>query len=80
MALTVSGQREYGLTWDINPPLKGKNLANDPFTVEGLNDPATLTLAPRGTRSTERGTEAWCLDWASPSNSAGHRIGCRSAR
>jgi hypothetical protein len=39
----------YGLRWDINPPLKGKNLANDPFTVVGLNDPATMTLAPRGT-------------------------------
>jgi len=39
----------YGLRWDINPPLKGKNLANDPFTVMGLNDPATMTLAPRGT-------------------------------
>src|SRR5262245_24036609 len=39
----------YGLRWDINPPLKGKNAANDPFTVVGLNDPATMTLAPRGT-------------------------------
>jgi hypothetical protein len=39
----------YGLRWDINPPLKGKNLANDPFTIDGLNDPATMTLAPRGT-------------------------------
>jgi hypothetical protein len=39
----------YGLRWDINPALKGKNLANDPFTVVGLNDPATMTLAPRGT-------------------------------
>jgi hypothetical protein len=39
----------YGLRWDINPPLKGKNLANQPFTVEGLNAPATMTLAPRGT-------------------------------
>ena len=39
----------YGLRWDINPPLKGKNLANDPFTVTGLNDPAMLALAPRGT-------------------------------
>jgi len=39
----------FGLRWDIDPPLKGKNLANDPFTVTGLNDPATLTLAPRGT-------------------------------
>jgi hypothetical protein len=39
----------YGLRWDINPPLRGKNLANDPFTVVGLNDPATMALAPRGT-------------------------------
>jgi len=39
----------YGLRWDINPPLKGKNSANDPFTVVGLNDPVTMTLAPRGT-------------------------------
>lgn len=39
----------YGLRWEINPPLKGKNLANQPFTVTGLNDPATLALAPRGT-------------------------------
>lgn len=39
----------YGLRWDIDPPLKGKNLANDPFTVTGLNDPADLALAPRGT-------------------------------
>jgi Carboxypeptidase regulatory-like domain/TonB dependent receptor len=39
----------YGLRWDINPPLKGKNSANDPFTVLGLEHPATMTLAPRGT-------------------------------
>ena len=39
----------YGLRWEINPPLKGKNAENDPFTVVGLNDPATMTLAPRGT-------------------------------
>jgi Carboxypeptidase regulatory-like domain/TonB dependent receptor-like, beta-barrel len=39
----------YGLRWDINPPIKGKDSANDPFTVVGLNDPATLTLAVRGT-------------------------------
>jgi hypothetical protein len=39
----------YGLRWDINPPLKGKNLANQPFTVTDLNDPATIALAPRGT-------------------------------
>ena len=39
----------YGVRWDINPALKGKNSANDPFTVIGLNNPAKLTLAPRGT-------------------------------
>ncbi len=39
----------YGLRWDVNPPLRGKDLANDPYTVVGLDDPATLTLAPRGT-------------------------------
>jgi hypothetical protein len=39
----------YGLRWEINPPLKGKGLANQPFAVNGLNDPSTLTLAPRGT-------------------------------
>jgi hypothetical protein len=39
----------YGLRWDVNPPLKGKDSANDPFTVIGLDNPATMTLAPRGT-------------------------------
>jgi len=39
----------YGLRWDINPPIKGKNSASDPFTVTGLNNPATIALAPRGT-------------------------------
>ena len=39
----------YGLRWDINPPLKGKDLENQPFTVAGLEHPATLALAPRGT-------------------------------
>ena len=39
----------YGLRWDVNPALKGKNSANDPFTLTGLNNPATLALAPRGT-------------------------------
>ena len=39
----------YGLRWDINPPLKGKNLSNQPFAVTGLNDPPMLALAPRGT-------------------------------
>ena len=39
----------YGLRWDVNPALKGKNASHDPFTVTGLNDPSTLALAPRGT-------------------------------
>ena len=39
----------YGLRWDINPPIRGKNRDNDPFTVIGINNPATMTLAPRGT-------------------------------
>ncbi len=39
----------YGLRWDVNPALKGKNSDNDPFTVTGLDNPATIALAPRGT-------------------------------
>ncbi len=39
----------YGLRWEINPSLKGKNSQNQPFTLIGLNNPATMTLAPRGT-------------------------------
>jgi hypothetical protein len=44
----------YGLRWDVNPALTGKNASNDPFTVTGLNvsgpiNPAALALAPRGT-------------------------------
>jgi hypothetical protein len=39
----------YGLRWDINPPIRGKNSASDPLTVTGLKNPATIALAPRGT-------------------------------
>src|SRR6266436_7977333 len=39
----------YGLRWETNLPLKGKNSQNQPFTLIGLNNPATMTLAPRGT-------------------------------
>ncbi len=39
----------YGLRWDVNPPLEGKNAANQPFTVTGLSSLATIALAPRGT-------------------------------
>ena len=39
----------YGARWDVNPPLKGKNTDNEPFTVDGLDNPATIALATRGT-------------------------------
>jgi hypothetical protein len=39
----------YGLRWEVNPALKGKNAASEPYTVEGLDNPATMTLAPNGT-------------------------------
>jgi hypothetical protein len=39
----------YGLRWDVNPAITGKNAANDPFTVTGLPNFAAVALAPRGT-------------------------------
>ena len=44
----------YGLRWDVNPPLKGKNAVNDPLTLTGLDNlahinGASIGLAPRGT-------------------------------
>jgi carboxypeptidase family protein len=43
----------YGLRWDVNPALKGKNAASEPFTLTGISstgvNPATVALAPRGT-------------------------------
>jgi hypothetical protein len=44
----------YGLRWDVNPPLKGKNAENDPFTLSGLDNlpainAAAVALEPRGT-------------------------------
>ena len=65
----------YGLRWDINPPLKGKNLANDPFTVTGLNDPATLALAPRGTPLYQTTYGNVAPRWAWLINSVAERIG-----
>ncbi|MEW6210704.1 MAG: carboxypeptidase regulatory-like domain-containing protein [Acidobacteriota bacterium] len=38
----------YGLRWEINTPPTERN-GNDALTVIGLDDPATMTLAPRGT-------------------------------
>ena len=39
----------YGVRWELNPAVKGKNLANQPFTLTGLDNPAAIALAPRGT-------------------------------
>jgi hypothetical protein len=38
----------YGVRWELNPPPRGAD-GNDAFTATGLDDPATITLAPRGT-------------------------------
>ncbi len=38
----------YGVRWELNPPPSEKN-GNDPLTVQGLDNPVMLTLAPRGT-------------------------------
>jgi hypothetical protein len=37
----------YGLRYEINPPPTGRN-GLELFTLQGLNNPATMTLAPRG--------------------------------
>ena len=37
----------YGLRWELNPPPHEAN-GNDAFTVQGLDRPATMTLAPQG--------------------------------
>ncbi|HKR02591.1 MAG TPA: carboxypeptidase regulatory-like domain-containing protein, partial [Pyrinomonadaceae bacterium] len=39
----------YGLRWEVNPPPVEAH-GNSPFTVQNLDEPATITLAPRGTR------------------------------
>ena len=38
----------YGLRWDLNPP-PSESHGDAPFTVRGLDNPATMTLAPQGT-------------------------------
>ena len=38
----------YGLRWEYNPPPHEAN-GKEAFTVVGLDNPATMTLAPRGT-------------------------------
>jgi hypothetical protein len=39
----------YGLRWEVDPPLRGKDSDSEPFTVSNLNDLANMGLAPRGT-------------------------------
>jgi len=39
----------YGLRWDVNPPLEGKNSASTLYTVAGLSNPATMTVSAAGT-------------------------------
>ncbi|MBA2732689.1 MAG: TonB-dependent receptor [Acidobacteria bacterium] len=38
----------YGLRWELNPP-PTEAQGNSPLTVRGLDNPSTITLAPRGT-------------------------------
>ena len=38
----------YGLRWEYNPP-PSEAAGNDPFTLTGLDNPATFALASRGT-------------------------------
>ena len=38
----------YGLRWEFNPPPKGRD-SQALYTVQGLDDPRALTLAPAGT-------------------------------
>jgi hypothetical protein len=38
----------YGVRWDVNPAPHGAD-GNDAFTATGVDNPATITLAPRGT-------------------------------
>jgi carboxypeptidase family protein/TonB-dependent receptor-like protein len=39
----------YGLRWDWNPAPDGANPQSEPLVLQGLDDPNTMTLAPRGT-------------------------------
>jgi hypothetical protein len=39
---------DLGLRWELNPAPSEAN-GNDPYTVTGLDNPVTMTLAPKGT-------------------------------
>jgi hypothetical protein len=38
----------YGLRWEVNPALKGKDIASSPYPVQGIDNPATMTLGQKG--------------------------------
>ena len=38
----------YGLRWEVNPAPRGAD-GNDAYTATGVDNPATMTLAPQGT-------------------------------
>jgi len=38
----------YGLRWEVNPAPRGAD-GNDAYTANGVDNPATMTLAPQGT-------------------------------
>jgi hypothetical protein len=38
----------YGLRWEVNPAPRGAD-GNDAYTATGVDNPATMSLAPRGT-------------------------------
>jgi len=44
----ISVALTYGLRWELNPS-PGEANGDLPYTVSGLDDPATMTLAPKGT-------------------------------
>jgi len=47
--ISPSVNLSLGLRWEVDPPPFGAN-GNDPFTLQGsLNNPSSLSLAPRGT-------------------------------
>ena len=71
----------YGLRWDINPALKGKNLANQPFTVirpERSGDHGVG--APRHSALRHDLWKRGAKDWDLPISSAESRIGASVLR
>jgi len=40
----------YGVRWDVNPAFRSEDSNNPFYTVTGFQNPATMTLAPKGTK------------------------------